>query len=31
MPLATVGLYGKVLPNQKGCVEHKKRWRGVGW
>ena len=21
----------KVLPNQKGCVEHKKRWRGVGW
>jgi len=21
----------KVLPNQKGCVEHKMRWRGVGW
>lgn len=21
----------KVLPNQKSCVEHKKRWRGVGW
>lgn len=21
----------KVLPNQKGCVEHRKRWRGVGW
>ena len=21
----------KVLPNQKGCVEHKKRWRGVAW
>lgn len=21
----------KVLPNQKGCVEHKKRWKGVGW
>jgi len=21
----------KVLPNQKGCVEHKRRWRGVAW
>ena len=21
----------KVLPNQKSCVEHKKRWRGVAW
>lgn len=21
----------KVLPNQKGCVEHKARWRGVAW
>jgi len=21
----------KVLPNQKGCIEHKKRWRGVAW
>lgn len=21
----------KVLPNQKGCVEHKKRWRGAAW
>ena len=21
----------KVLPNQKFCVEHQKRWRGVGW
>lgn len=21
----------KVLPNQKGCVEHQRRWRGVGW
>ncbi|MEQ1822007.1 MAG: FAD-linked oxidase C-terminal domain-containing protein [Fimbriimonadaceae bacterium] len=21
----------KVLPNQKHCVEHKKRWRGVAW
>lgn len=21
----------KVLPNQKGCIEHRKRWRGVGW
>lgn len=21
----------KVLPNQKGCVEHKMRWRGVAW
>jgi glycolate oxidase len=21
----------KVLPNQKSCVEHRKRWRGVAW
>ena len=21
----------KVLPNQKSCVEHSKRWRGVAW
>jgi glycolate oxidase len=21
----------KVLPNQKSCVEHKKRWRGIAW
>lgn len=21
----------KVLPNQKGCVEHQKRWRGAAW
>jgi glycolate oxidase len=21
----------KVIPNQKHCVEHKKRWRGVAW
>ncbi len=21
----------KVLPNQKGCVEYKKRWRGTAW
>lgn len=21
----------KVLPNQKGCVEHRKRWKGVAW
>jgi len=21
----------KVLPNQKGCVEHRKRWRGTAW
>ena len=21
----------KVLPNQKGCVEHQRRWRGVAW
>ncbi len=21
----------KVLPNQKSCVEHKKRWRGTAW
>lgn len=21
----------KVLPNQKGCVEHKRRWKGVAW
>lgn len=21
----------KVLPNQKGCIEHQKRWRGVAW
>lgn len=21
----------KILPNQKSCVEHRKRWRGVGW
>ncbi|MFY9235032.1 MAG: FAD-linked oxidase C-terminal domain-containing protein [Fimbriimonadaceae bacterium] len=21
----------KILPNQKSCVEHKKRWRGVAW
>ena len=21
----------KVLPNQKGCIEHRKRWRGVAW
>ncbi len=21
----------KVLPNQKSCVEHKSRWRGVAW
>ena len=21
----------KVLPNQKSCVEHKRRWRGVAW
>ncbi|MCE9557881.1 MAG: FAD-binding protein [Armatimonadetes bacterium] len=21
----------KVIPNQKGCIEHKKRWRGVAW
>ena len=21
----------KVLPNQKSCVEHQKRWRGTGW
>ncbi len=21
----------KVLPNQKSCVEHQKRWRGVAW
>lgn len=21
----------KVLPNQKSCVEHKKRWRGMAW
>ena len=21
----------KVLPSQKGCIEHRKRWRGVGW
>lgn len=21
----------KVMPNQKGCVEHQKRWRGVAW
>jgi glycolate oxidase len=21
----------KILPNQKSCVEHKKRWRGTAW
>jgi glycolate oxidase subunit GlcD len=21
----------KILPNQKSCVEHRKRWRGVAW
>lgn len=21
----------KVLPNQKGCIEHRARWRGVAW
>lgn len=21
----------KVIPNQKGCVEHQRRWRGVAW
>ncbi len=21
----------KILPNQKSCVEHKKRWRGMAW
>lgn len=21
----------KVLPNQKGCVEHQRRWRGAAW
>jgi glycolate oxidase len=21
----------KVLPNQKGCIEHRRRWRGVAW
>lgn len=21
----------KVLPNQKGCIEHRKRWRGTAW
>lgn len=21
----------KVLPNQKGCLEHQKRWRGAAW
>ncbi|MBX3119417.1 MAG: FAD-binding protein [Fimbriimonadaceae bacterium] len=21
----------KILPNQKSCVEHQKRWRGVAW
>jgi glycolate oxidase len=21
----------KIIPNQKSCVEHKKRWRGVAW
>jgi glycolate oxidase len=21
----------KILPNQKSCVEHRKRWKGVGW
>lgn len=21
----------KILPNQKSCVEHKQRWRGVAW
>jgi hypothetical protein len=21
----------KVLPNQKTCVEHQKRWRGTAW
>lgn len=21
----------KILPNQKSCVEHKKRWRGIAW
>jgi glycolate oxidase len=21
----------KILPNQKSCVEHKKRWRGLAW
>jgi glycolate oxidase len=21
----------KVLPNQKGCIEHQRRWRGVAW
>ena len=21
----------KVLPNQKSCVEHQRRWRGVAW
>lgn len=21
----------KVIPNQKGCIEHQRRWRGVAW
>lgn len=21
----------KILPNQKSCVEHRKRWRGIAW